>query len=45
MAKLIILVKKLRKGLPVNEYNEIIDDINKLDKSRKKRIEKNKKIK
>ena len=27
--------KKLKKGLPVNEYNEIIDDINKLDKSRK----------
>ena len=30
------LIKKLKKGLPVKEYNEIIDDINKLDKSRKK---------
>ena len=39
------LSKKLKKGLPVNEYNEIIDDINKLDKSRKKRIEKIKKRK
>ena len=26
------LSKKLKTGLPVNEYNEIIDDINKLDK-------------
>ena len=34
------LSKKLKKGLPVNEYNEIIDVINKLDKSRKKIIEK-----
>ena len=34
------LSKKLKTGLPVNEYNEIIDDINKLDKSRNKRIEK-----
>ena len=35
------LSKKLKKGLPVNEYNEIIDDINKLDKSRKKKNRKN----
>ena len=40
MIKLIVLVKNKKKGLPVNEYNEIIDDINKLDKSRKKRTEK-----
>ena len=39
------LSKKLKKDLPDDEYNEIIDDINKLDKSRKKRIEKIKKIK
>ena len=39
------LSKKFKKGLPVNEYNEIIDDINKLDTSSKKRIEKIKKIK
>ena len=39
------LSKKLKTGLPVNEYNEIIDDINKLDKSRNKKIEKIKKIK
>ena len=39
------LIKKLKNGLPLNKYNEIIDDINKLDKSRKKRIEKIKKIK
>ena len=39
------LSKKLKTGLPVNEYNEIIDDINKLDKSRNKRMEKIKKIK
>ena len=35
------LSKKLKKGLPVNEYNEIIDDIKKLDKSRKKKNRKN----
>ena len=39
------LSKKLKIGLPVNEYNEIIDDVNKLDKSRKKRIKKIKKTK
>ena len=39
------LSKKLKKGLPDNEYNKIIDDINKADKKRKKRIEKIKKIK
>ena len=35
------LSKKLKKGLPANEYNEIIDDINKLDKNRKKKNRKN----
>ena len=35
-----MILVKLKKDLPDDEYNEIIDDINKLDKSRKKRIEK-----
>ena len=39
------LSKKLKKGLPDDEYNEIIDDINKIDKKRKERIGKIKKVK
>ena len=36
---------KLKNKLSADEYNEIIDDINKIDKKRKERIEKIKKIK
>ena len=32
--------KKLKNKLSADEYNEIIDDINKIDKERKERIEK-----
>ena len=39
------LSKKLKNKLSADEYNEIIDDINKIDKKRKERIEKSKKIK
>ena len=39
------LSKKFKKGLPDDEYNEIIDNINKIDNKRKERIEKIKKIK
>ena len=39
------LSKKLKNKVSADEYNEIIDDINKIDKKRKERIEKNKKIK
>ena len=35
------LNKKLKKDLPDDEYNEIIDDVNKLDKSRKNKNRKN----
>ena len=36
-----MILVKLKKDLPDDEYNEIIDDINKLDKSRKKKNRKN----
>ena len=39
------LSKKLKNKLSADEYNGIIDDINKIDKYRKERIEKIKKIK
>ena len=39
------LSKKLKNKLSADEYNEIIDDINKIDKKRKERIEKIKKNK
>ena len=39
------LSKKLKNKLSADEYNEIIDDINKIDKKRKERIEKIKKKK
>ena len=39
------LSKKFKKGLPDNEYNKIIDDINKIDQKRKERIDKINKIK
>ena len=43
--KIINLSKKLKNKLSADEYNEIIDDFNKIDKKRKERIEKIKKNK
>ena len=37
--------KKLKNKLSADEYSEIIDDINKIDKKRKERIDKIKKLK
>ena len=39
MIRLILLIKNLKKKLSIDEYNKIVDDINKLNKSKIKRIQ------
>ena len=44
MIRLILLIKNLKK-ISVDEYNKIVDDINKLNKSKIKRIQEIEKLK